>query len=86
MTAAAEKESTFLVTALRSIGIPARQLYVPWWAHCDDNHAWVEAQVDGSWHYLGACEPEEALDRGWFYRRLGPRHGGADPYLRRLWL
>ena len=30
-----------------------------------------EAQVDGSWHYLGACEPEEALDRGWFYRRLG---------------
>ena len=65
------EESTFLVTALRSIGIPARQLYVPWWAHCDDNHAWVEAQVDGSWHYLGACEPEEALDRGWFTAASG---------------
>ena len=59
------EESTLLVSALRSVGIPARQLYVPWWAHCDDNHAWVEAYADGAWHYLGACEPEEALDRGW---------------------
>lgn len=65
------EESTFLVTALRSIGIPARQLYVPWWAHCDDNHAWVEAHVDDGWHYLGACEPEEALDRGWFTAASG---------------
>ncbi len=65
------EESTFLVTALRSIGIPARQLYVPWWAHCDDNHAWVEARVDDGWHYLGACEPEDALDRGWFTAASG---------------
>lgn len=65
------EESTLLVTALRSVGIPARQLYVPWWAHCDDNHAWVEAWADGAWHYLGACEPEEALDRGWFTAASG---------------
>lgn len=60
------EESTFAVTALRAVGIPARQVYAPKWAHCDDNHAWVELWVDGAWHYLGACEPEESLDRGWF--------------------
>lgn len=60
------EESTFLVTVLRSVGIAARQVYVPRWAHCDDNHAWVEVHVDGKWHFLGACEPEEMLDRGWF--------------------
>ena len=60
------EESTFLVTVLRSVGIAARQVYVPRWSHCDDNHAWAEVYVDGKWHFLGACEPEEMLDRGWF--------------------
>lgn len=60
------EESVFGVNALRSVGIPARQVYVPSWAHCDDNHAWVEAWCDGTWHYLGACEPEAVLDKGWF--------------------
>lgn len=60
------EESTLAVSALRSVGIPARQCYVPRWAHCDDNHAWVEAWADGEWHYLGACEPEPILDKGWF--------------------
>ena len=60
------EESTLAVTAFRSAGIPARQCYVPRWSHCDDNHAWVEVWVDGRWHYLGACEPEPVLDKGWF--------------------
>lgn len=60
------EESTFAVTAYRSVGIAARQVYTPRWAHCDDNHAWVEVFVDGEWHFLGACEPEEVLDIGWF--------------------
>ena len=60
------EESAFAVNALRAAGIPARQVYTPRWAHCDDNHAWVEAFCDGAWHYLGACEPEPELDRGWF--------------------
>ncbi|MDO4293276.1 MAG: transglutaminase-like domain-containing protein [Eubacteriales bacterium] len=63
------EESTFTVTALRSVGLAARQVYTPRWAHCDDNHAWVEVYVNGGWHFLGACEPEEELDRGWF---VGP--------------
>jgi len=60
------EESTFAVAAYRSVGIPARQVYTPRWAHTDDNHAWVEVYVDGKWHFLGACEPEPELDRGWF--------------------
>ena len=60
------EESTLLVAALRAIGIPARQVYTPRWAHTDDNHAWVEAWVDGEWFFLGACEPEPVLNLGWF--------------------
>ncbi|MBQ8483218.1 MAG: transglutaminase domain-containing protein [Bacteroidales bacterium] len=60
------EESTLLVAALRSVGIPARQVYTPRWAHTDSNHAWVEAWVDGEWYFLGACEPEPVLNLGWF--------------------
>ena len=60
------EESTFTVTALRTVGIPARQVYTPRWAHSDDNHAWVEVWVEGKWYYLGACEPDVDLNMGWF--------------------
>jgi len=60
------EESTLLVAALRSVAIPARQVYTPRWAHTDDNHAWVEAWADGRWYFLGACEPEPVLNLGWF--------------------
>lgn len=60
------EESTFTVAALRAVGIPARQCYTPRWAHTDDNHAWVEVWVDGTWHFIGACEPEHDLDLAWF--------------------
>lgn len=60
------EQSTFAVAALRAVGIPARQVYTPRWAHTDDNHAWVEAWADGKWYFLGACEPEPVLNLGWF--------------------
>ncbi len=60
------EESTVLVAALRAVGLPARQVYTPRWAHVDDNHAWVEVWVDGKWRYMGACEPEPKLDMAWF--------------------
>ncbi len=60
------EESTFVVTALRAAGIPARQVYTPRWAHTDDNHAWVEVWIDGEWKFLGACEPAPVLNTGWF--------------------
>lgn len=67
------EESTFTVAALRAVGIPARQVYTPRWAHTDDNHAWVEAWVGGKWYFLGACEPEPVLNLGWFN---GPAYRG----------
>jgi len=60
------EESTFAVTVLRSVGIAARQVYVPLWAHCNDNHAWVEVYCGNRWQYFGACEPEPVLNHGWF--------------------
>jgi len=60
------EESTFTVSAMRTAGIPARQVYTPRWAHSDDNHAWVEVWIDGKWNYLGACEPDVDLNMGWF--------------------
>ena len=67
------EESVFTVAALRSVGIPARQVYTPRWAHTDDNHAWVEVWVDGQWYFLGACEPEPVLNMAWFN---GPAYRG----------
>lgn len=60
------EESTFLVTVLRSVGIPARQVYVPRWSHSDDNHAWIEAWCEDGWKYTGACEPKPVMFNGWF--------------------
>ena len=60
------EESTFAAAALRSVGIPARQVYTPRWAHTDDNHAWVEVWADGKWWFIGACEPEPVLNLAWF--------------------
>ena len=88
------EESTFTVAALRAMGIPARQVYTPRWAHTDDNHAWVEAWADGKWHFLGACEPEAVLDLGWFNApaargmlmntRVFGRYDGPEEVLMRL--
>ena len=42
------EESVLCVSALRAVGIPARQVYSPYWLHCDDNHAWVEVFTGGN--------------------------------------
>ncbi len=60
------EETILLVTALRCVGLAARMVYVPYWAHCSDNHAWVEVKTETKWKYMGACEPDAALDRAWF--------------------
>ncbi len=85
------EESTFTVTALRTAGIPARQVYTPRWAHTDDNHAWVEVWIDGKWYFLGACEPDVDLNMGWFtepssrvmlvHTRTYGRYFGNEPVL-----
>jgi len=90
------EQSALAVAALRSLCIPARQCYTPLWAHCDSNHAWVEAWTDGGWHFLGACEPEPRLDMGWFrqparramlvHTRVAADYPGPEPLaLSRPW-
>lgn len=58
------------IAACRSVCIPARQAWTPYWNTCDNNHAWTELWVDGGWHYTGACEPRDALDDTWFNERV----------------
>lgn len=58
--------SILLVDACRSVGIPARIVGIPKWAHKPGNHTWVEIWDDG-WHFTGACEHDpKGLNRAWF--------------------
>ncbi|MCD4795771.1 MAG: transglutaminase-like domain-containing protein, partial [Candidatus Cloacimonetes bacterium] len=56
----------FFISACRTIGIPARPAWTPWWGHMDNNHAWTEVFVDGKWYYVGAAEPDYYLNSTWF--------------------
>ena len=62
------EESTFTVAALRAVGIPARQVYTPRWAHTDNNHAWVEAWADGKWYFFG-CMRTRTRPQPWLVQR-----------------
>lgn len=61
-----EEMVIFAMAAYRAVGIPYRQVWTPWWAAGDDNHAWAEVYVDGKWWYIGSCEPKEELGDAWF--------------------
>ena len=56
----------FFISACRTVGIPARPAWTPWWGHMDNNHAWTEVFVDGKWYYVGAAEPDYNLNSTWF--------------------
>jgi transglutaminase-like putative cysteine protease/tetratricopeptide (TPR) repeat protein len=45
------------MASARSVGVPCRSAWTPYWAICDNNHAWVEVWIDGYWKPLGGCEP-----------------------------
>ena len=42
-----EELMTLQIDALRSVGLPVRNVFVPWWSHCDNNHAWTEVLHPG---------------------------------------
>jgi len=56
----------FYIAALRTVGIPARPAWTPWWAHTDNNHAWTEMFVDGKWQYAESTSPAYYLNSTWF--------------------
>ncbi|TET31462.1 MAG: redoxin domain-containing protein [Planctomycetota bacterium] len=64
-----EEEMVFYICAARSVGIPVRTCSTPLWPFTDSNHAWVEVWDGSAWRHLGACEPEEKLDRAWFTKK-----------------
>jgi len=53
------------IKALRTVCIPARMVYTPWWPFTNSNHAWVEVWADGRWYALGGAELTD-LDNAWF--------------------
>jgi hypothetical protein len=61
-----EEMQILLVSACRTIGLPARPAYTPWWAHTDNNHAWTEIYLDGEWHYTGDMDMAWFPDNTWF--------------------
>ncbi|MCD4657732.1 MAG: redoxin domain-containing protein [Planctomycetes bacterium] len=73
-----EEEMIYFNAVARSVGLPARSVSTPYWPFQDNNHAWCEVYtgVDTrkgakGWHYLGACEPADKLDKAWFTRVVG---------------
>ena len=60
-----EEMAILCIKALRTVGIPARNVYTPWWPFTNSNHAWVEVWVDGKWYSIGGGEPTD-LNNAWF--------------------
>lgn len=60
-----EELMTVEICALRSVGVPARNAFCPWWAHCDNNHAWTEVYCDGVWQPSGTVELDPATGHTW---------------------
>jgi len=73
-----EEEMIYFNAVARSAGIPSRSVSTPYWPFQDNNHAWCEVYTgkdtrEGAqgWHYLGACEPADRLNKAWFTRVVG---------------
>ncbi len=59
-----EESMILYMAACRSVGIPVRAAYAPFWDFMDNNHAWVEVYTDKGWKFAG--EAENGLSRTWF--------------------
>ncbi len=71
--------SIMLVDALRAVGVPSRVAGIPSWPGRGGNHTWVEVWDKGSWHFVGAAEPDsKGLDHAWFAEEAG-RVPGVNP-------
>ncbi len=59
--------SIMLVDACRAVGIPARVAGIASWPGRGGNHTWVEIYDGGTWHFVGAAEPDpKGLNHAWF--------------------
>ena len=62
-------QSILLICALRSIGIPARAVFVPTWGHIRGNHTWAEAWIDGEWQMIEFNEKD--FNTPWVMENIG---------------
>ncbi len=60
-----EEMTILFMKALRTVGIPVRYVYTPWWSFTESNHAWVEVWTEDGWKFLGSAEPTD-FNFGWF--------------------
>lgn len=60
-----EEETILFIAAARTVGIPTRQCYTPYWTFTDSNHSWVQVYVKGRWYDLGPGELT-SLNKAWF--------------------
>jgi len=64
-----EEMTVFFMCALRSVGIPCRQVYTPWWSTVDGNHAWPEVWTPDGWAYTDISSELQTLNDAWFTER-----------------
>ncbi len=64
-----EEMTVFFLDALKSIGIPCRQVYTPWWSTVDSNHAWPEVWTSDGWHFTDISSEVETPNSTWFTER-----------------
>ena len=60
-----EEMAILFIKACRTVGIPVRDAYTPYWPFTNSNHAWVEVWTGDGWHFVGGAEMT-ALDNAWF--------------------
>ncbi|RKZ34987.1 hypothetical protein DRQ33_00940 [bacterium] len=60
-----EEMAILFIKACRTMGIPIRDAYSPYWPFTNSNHAWVEVWTGDAWHFVGGAEMT-ALDNAWF--------------------
>lgn len=60
-----EEMTILFMKALRTVAIPVRYVYTPWWPFTESNHAWVEVWTEKGWKFLGSAEPTD-LNFAWF--------------------
>lgn len=65
-------QSVLLVCALRSVGIPARAVFVLTWGHIRGNHTWVEAWFDDAWQMIEFNEKD--FNTPWVMEYIGLLH------------
>ncbi|PIE51779.1 hypothetical protein CSA37_07195 [Candidatus Fermentibacteria bacterium] len=90
-TGRCEELTVFYMDALRSVSIPCRQVFTPYWITCDSNHAWPEVWTESGWVYADISTEDLNKLPEWFDDRVSKAAivvaittGNAEGALRQL--